>query len=73
MNLQFMDANSLAASDQAFSFIGTDAFHHVAGELRYEESGSFTFVYGDTDGDGNADIVIRLAGSHVLSSGDFVL
>ncbi len=73
MRLNFVDADTATGGDQAFAFIGTDAFHNIAGELRYEESSGNTYVMGDTNGDGIADFMIRLDGSHSLTSGDFVL
>jgi Ca2+-binding RTX toxin-like protein len=68
-----VDANSTLDGDQAFAFVGTDAFHGVAGELRYEQISGNTYVQGDTDGDGVADFWIRLDGTHNLSTGDFGL
>jgi len=73
IDLHFIDANSLAGGNSAFNFIGTSAFSHTAGELRYEVVGAFTFVSGDMDGDGTADMMIRLTGSHALAGSDFVL
>ena len=75
INLAFVDANTSNGNgtNEAFAFIGTAAFSHTAGELRYEEVSGFTYVYGDTNGDGIADFMIRLDGLHALSSGDFVL
>jgi Ca2+-binding RTX toxin-like protein len=74
INLQFVDANTLLSGDQGFSFIGTSAFDgHTAGQLRYEQINGFTFVEGDMDGDGHADMMIRLTGPHTLTGGDFVL
>jgi len=70
-----IDANTSAAGDQAFSFIGSSAFSHTAGELRAYQSGASWFVEGDVDGDGNADLVIQVdtAASHALITGDFLL
>ena len=73
IDLSAVDASSLASGDQAFSFIGTAAFSGAAGELRYEQVGANTYVYGDTDGDGAADIMLRLDGTHALVGGDFVI
>jgi Ca2+-binding RTX toxin-like protein len=73
IDLHAIDANSGVGGNQAFAFIGTQGFHNVAGELRYEVVGGFTFVSGDMDGDGLADMMIRLAGSHVMAASDFVL
>lgn len=41
-----------------FDFIGTNAFSHQAGQLRYDLSGGFAHIFGDTDGDGLADLHI---------------
>jgi Ca2+-binding RTX toxin-like protein len=75
INLGFVDANSAngTGTNEAFAFIGTAAFSHTAGELRYEQVSGFTYVYGDTNGDGAADFMMRLDGLHALSGGDFVL
>jgi Ca2+-binding RTX toxin-like protein len=79
IDLTSVDADRLAAGDQAFRWIGSDAFSGAgaasAGELRaFEDQGSW-FVEGDTDGDGLADLVIELTlvGPTPLSSGDFLL
>jgi Ca2+-binding RTX toxin-like protein len=73
IDLTQIDANSGAADDQAFAFVGTNAFTGTAGELRYAIIGPDTYVYGDSDGDGSADLVIMLAGSHVMTGTDFAL
>ncbi|HEX2802634.1 MAG TPA: calcium-binding protein [Sphingomicrobium sp.] len=73
IRLSGVDANTLAADDQAFAFIGTGAFSGTAGELRYDQISGTTYVYGDTNGDSLADFMIRLDGAHTLTSGDFVL
>ncbi|MGD9919280.1 MAG: beta strand repeat-containing protein [Paenirhodobacter sp.] len=68
-----IDANSVSSGDQAFSFIGTTAFSGSAGELRYEQSGGNTYVYGDVDGDRVADFEIELVGLHDLTTSNFYL
>jgi Ca2+-binding RTX toxin-like protein len=73
IDLGQVDANSALADDQAFDLIGTAEFSGAAGELRYSIVGSDTYVYGDTNGDGSADLLIQLAGSHALALGDFAL
>ena len=73
IDLSAIDANSLVAGDQGFAFIGTGAFSGTAGELRYEESGGNTFVYGDTNGDGIADFMIKVDGSHAFTGADIGL
>lgn len=78
INLSKVDADSRAASvgNQAFSFLGTAAFNTTdskIGELRYEQSGSRVYVYGDQNGDGIADFVLRIDGVTTLAAGDFIL
>jgi Ca2+-binding RTX toxin-like protein len=60
INLQAIDADTNTGGDQAFSFIGQNAFSHTAGELRISGSGSTWFVEGDVNGDGVADLVIQV-------------
>jgi Ca2+-binding RTX toxin-like protein len=75
INLQEIDANANVAGDQAFSFIGENAFSHTAGELRIEGSGSNWFVQGDIDGDGLADLVIQVDNfrGYALQASNFML
>jgi serralysin len=62
-----------ASVGHAFSFIGTAAFHHIAGELRQSDSGANTIVSLDANGDGKADFSVELQGHFVLTAGDFTL
>lgn len=73
IDLSRLDANSGTTGDQAFSFVGNNAFSNTAGELRVEVSGSKTTIYGDVDGDGQADFAIDLDNAPSLSAGDFLL
>ncbi|MEA3008688.1 MAG: hypothetical protein QOJ91_380 [Sphingomonadales bacterium] len=73
ISLSGIDANSLLIGDQAFSFIGTSAFSHVAGQLRFETSGGVTTIWGDVNGDGVGDLQIQLSGSITLVASDFLL
>jgi Ca2+-binding RTX toxin-like protein len=68
-----IDANSGAAGDQAFSWIGTAAFSGTAGELRYYFDGTDTWIQGDYTGDGISDFDIVLTGSVTLFATDFYL
>jgi hypothetical protein len=72
VDLSAVDANTLLASDQGFSFIGTGAFSHTAGELRYEQVAGNTYLSGDTNGDGIADFMIKLDGLHTVSGADLI-
>lgn len=73
ISLSLIDANAATAANEAFKLIGTQAFHGVAGELRYEVSGGAAHVYGDLNGDKIADFAITLTGVTTLSASDFVL
>ncbi|MGK9167728.1 hypothetical protein KXR53_15590 [Inquilinus limosus] len=74
IDLSAIDANAAVAGNQAFTFIGDQAFHNVAGELRFVV-GEFTSgsVVGDTNGDGRADFEIFVRTHTVLEASDFVL
>jgi Ca2+-binding RTX toxin-like protein len=78
IDLSRIDANSHSAGDQAFSWIGSNAFTGSgaasAGELRAFQSGASWFVEGDTDGDGGGDLIVELtlAGPTPLGAADFV-
>jgi Ca2+-binding RTX toxin-like protein len=74
IDLSAIDANTGAAGDQAFSFIGTGLFTHHAGELRYAfTSSTATTIAGDVNGDGVSDFHIVLVGHVTLTASDFVL
>jgi Ca2+-binding RTX toxin-like protein len=73
VDLRSIDANPAMAGDQAFSFIGTAAFSATAGELRYAFDGTDTWLQGDCDGDGAADLEIVFTGNVALVSSDFLL
>jgi predicted extracellular nuclease len=77
VDLSRIDADTIAAGDQAFHWIGANAFSGggaaSAGELRaYEDNGSW-FVEGDTNGDGIADLVISIDAPAPLTPTDFLL
>ncbi len=73
IDLGAIDANTKASGNQAFSFIGKNAFHKVAGELKYEQKNGDTFISGDVNGDGKADFMIVLDTLVALKAGDFIL
>jgi Ca2+-binding RTX toxin-like protein len=78
IDLSRIDANSAAAGNQAFSWIGSNAFTGTgaasAGELRAFQSGGIWVVEGDTDGNGIADLVIEVTtqGAGSLGQADFL-
>ncbi|HEX8222570.1 MAG TPA: M10 family metallopeptidase C-terminal domain-containing protein [Allosphingosinicella sp.] len=72
-DLTRVDANSTAGGDQAFTWIGGNAFSGTAGELRTYEADGYRWVAGDTDGDGNADLAIALQPGAPLVQTDFLL
>jgi Ca2+-binding RTX toxin-like protein len=75
IDLAWIDASRALAGDQAFTWIGSNAFSNVAGQLRAFQSGAQWIVEGDVNGDGYADLVIALTlqGPAPLGAGDFLL
>ncbi|MFC7499570.1 calcium-binding protein [Enterovirga sp. GCM10030262] len=73
IDLQRVDADTLTARNDAFTFVGDAAFSGAAGELRVEVVDSNTFLQGDRDGDGAADFFIRVDGLPPLEASDFIL
>ena len=73
IDLSALDANTGAAGDQAFTFIGAVSFSGVAGQLRYHWNGTDTVLQADTDGDSVANLEIILTGAVTPLGSDFVL
>jgi Ca2+-binding RTX toxin-like protein len=74
IDLSGVDANTLNGSgDDAFAYIGSSAFGHVAGQLRSVAMTGVTVLQGDTNGDGLADFWIRCNGAPALVVGDLIL
>jgi len=73
IHLSSIDANTLKGGNQAFAFVGTQAFSGQAGELRYEKKASDTYIYGDVNGDKVADFAIHLDDPVDLLRSYFVL
>jgi Ca2+-binding RTX toxin-like protein len=75
IELTGIDANEHQSGNNSFVYKGTDDFdgNTKHGELRYETAGSDTYVYGDTDGDGEANFTIHLTGHLALDRDNFHL
>ena len=73
IDLKAIDANTKSGGDQAFAFIGAQAFHKKAGELRSEAKNGETILFGDVNGDGKADFSIRVDAAITFAKGDFLL
>ncbi len=76
VDLSTLDANGVGAGNGTFNFIGNVAFSGNAGELRFDTgTPGFTRILGDTDGNGVADIEVRLVGvlPYTLVASDFIL
>jgi Ca2+-binding RTX toxin-like protein len=74
IDLSAIDANSLHAGNQAFSFIGSLAFTHHAGELHYRMQDATTAILeGDVNGDGKADFAIQLDHTAFVLKGELIL
>jgi Ca2+-binding RTX toxin-like protein len=73
IDLATIDANTLAAGNQAFSFIGSAAFSDVAGQLRYSTSGGNVIIDADMNGDSAADMQILVAGTNFMTGTDFIV
>ena len=74
IDLQPIDARAGLAGDQAFAFVGRQAFTE-AGQLRYEATADGDFlVSGNTDRDLDAELAfIVRTGAEQLEAGDFLL
>ncbi|MGL4967881.1 MAG: calcium-binding protein [Inquilinus sp.] len=73
IDLFAIDANTAAAGNQAFSFIGSALYTGIAGQLRYSVVGGVTTIAGDINGDEVSDFHIALTGAIALVAVDFVL
>ncbi|HEY9344428.1 MAG TPA: calcium-binding protein [Inquilinus sp.] len=73
IDVNIIDANTGVVGNQAFSFIGLNAYGGVAGQLRYAVANGVTTIAGDVDGDAVSDFHITLTGSIALVIGDFIL
>lgn len=70
IDLSGVDANTAAAGDQGFAFIGGGEFNFRPGELRYDPRG---YVRADVNGDGVDDMQITIATAVELTADNFIL
>jgi Ca2+-binding RTX toxin-like protein len=73
IHLSSIDANTLKGGNQAFAFIGLQAFSGKAGELQYKKASSDTYVSGDVNGDKVADFTIHFDDAIDFSQSYFIL
>jgi hypothetical protein len=76
LDLSGIDADSNTEGNQAFTFIGSNAFTDQAGQLRAGlVFGNTWLVEADVNGDGDADfqLVVNVSDAHPLTSSDFLL
>ena len=75
--IDLSDLTGFGDEESTFRFIAGLTFSNRAGEVRYAqrtESGTaYTDVFGDADGNGAADFVVMLVGTHDLTASDFYL
>jgi Ca2+-binding RTX toxin-like protein len=65
IDLHSIDAKKQGGTDDTFTFIGAQHFHHKEGELRFtvDTAHDRTIIQGDVNGDAKADIEIELTGT----------
>jgi Ca2+-binding RTX toxin-like protein len=75
LDLFAVDANTSLSGDQAFSWAGLNPATAGAKQnsIWTTQDATNTFVNADINGDGIADMVIKLVGLHNLSQSDFIL
>lgn len=73
IDLSEIDASASILGDQAFDFLGTNAFTGDEGEVRFRKAGQQTLVQVDLDGDFAADMTFALNKVVNLTANDFLL
>jgi len=72
IDLSFIDAVSGTEGNDAFRWIGGNAFTGSAGELRQEFVNGSLHIFGDVNGDGVADLDIIVSNQTTLGTTDFL-
>ena len=65
IDLTALDASTKAKGNQAFHYIGSQHFHHKAGELSFSNH----ILSGDINGDGKVDFQINVLNIDTLRAG----
>ena len=73
IDLSAIDADTGTAGNQAFRFVGTDAFSGSAGEVRFVSADGGVTITADVDGDRMADLAVRLDDLDAIGASDFLL
>lgn len=73
IDLSTFDGDATQRGINPFTFISRAAFSGEAGELRWERRGGETWLMGDTDGDGDAEMAVRLAGQPAIVTAELIL
>jgi Ca2+-binding RTX toxin-like protein len=73
IGLNYMDADTTRAGNNAFTFVGSKGFSGKAGELAAQNTKKGLYIGGDTDGDGIKDFMVFLKGVHSITKSDFYL
>jgi serralysin len=69
IDLRSIDANTKISGDQAFSFVGSQAFTSHAGQLKFSNG----VLSGDLNGDKVADFQVNVSRLSALAKTDFYL
>ena len=73
IDVSTIDANSWTLEDDAFAFIGDNAFSGTAGEMRFADGSYYSVLEGDLNGDGEADFGFGLLGVGAITAEDIIL
>lgn len=69
IDLSAIDADTTTGGDQAFALVGGFTGHAAELTLTYDSGADETLLRGDVDGDGQADLVIRMSGDQTGFTG----